>query len=171
MKSTGITRKIDELGRIVIPKEIRKHLNIKDGEELEIFTEEDTIILKKYYRILGMKEKANNLIEIFYKYLNGNIVLTDREKVIFSFQKNIESNKLSNKYLSLLEERKKISSLENQSLEITKEYAENKKYIFYPIITNTDLLGSLLFIKDIISENDALIFNILYVLIKYELEN
>ena len=48
MKSTGIIRRIDELGRIVIPKEIRKNLRIKEGENLEIYIENDNIILKKY---------------------------------------------------------------------------------------------------------------------------
>ena len=51
MKQTGVTRKIDELGRIVIPKEIRKNLGIRNGEALEIFTNEDSIILKKYFEI------------------------------------------------------------------------------------------------------------------------
>ena len=45
-------RRIDELGRIVIPKEIRRHLGIREGENLEIFTEEDRIVLKKYSKML-----------------------------------------------------------------------------------------------------------------------
>ena len=52
MKSTGITRRIDDLGRIVIPKEIRKNLKIKENEVLEIFINNDEIILKKYYQII-----------------------------------------------------------------------------------------------------------------------
>jgi len=48
MKATGIIRKIDELGRIVVPKELRKAMNIKEGDGLEIFVENETIILKKY---------------------------------------------------------------------------------------------------------------------------
>lgn len=48
MKNTGVVRKIDELGRIVIPKEIRRSFNINEGDSLEIFTEEGNIILKKY---------------------------------------------------------------------------------------------------------------------------
>lgn len=48
MRSTGIVRKIDELGRLVIPKETRKVLDINEGEGLEIFTEGENIILKKY---------------------------------------------------------------------------------------------------------------------------
>ena len=47
MKSTGVIRRIDELGRIVIPKEIRRTLGIRDGENVEIYTENDSIILKK----------------------------------------------------------------------------------------------------------------------------
>lgn len=51
MKPTGIVRRIDDLGRIVIPKEIRRSLNIKDGDPLEIYTERDgSVILKPYYR-------------------------------------------------------------------------------------------------------------------------
>lgn len=48
MKSTGIVRKVDELGRIVIPKELRKVMSIKEGDPLEIYTEGENIILKKY---------------------------------------------------------------------------------------------------------------------------
>ena len=49
MKATGILRRIDDLGRIVIPKEIRRSMGIRDGEALEIFIEKDAIILKKYH--------------------------------------------------------------------------------------------------------------------------
>ena len=48
MKSTGIVRKIDELGRLVLPIELRRTLEISDGDSLEIFVEDNTIILKKY---------------------------------------------------------------------------------------------------------------------------
>lgn len=48
MKSTGIVRQVDDLGRIVVPKELRKTLNIAERDTLEIYTEGDTIILKKY---------------------------------------------------------------------------------------------------------------------------
>lgn len=48
MKSTGIVRKVDELGRVVIPIELRRLLSIQEKDSMEIFTEADTIILKKY---------------------------------------------------------------------------------------------------------------------------
>lgn len=50
MKATGITRKIDGLGRFVIPKELRRAMSIEEGSALEIFTDEDSIVLKKYER-------------------------------------------------------------------------------------------------------------------------
>ena len=63
MKNTGVVRKIDELGRIVIPKEIRKTLNIGTGEDLQIFVENDSIVLKKYIKMLSLKEKSCQLIK------------------------------------------------------------------------------------------------------------
>ena len=58
MKATGVVRRIDDLGRVVIPKEIRKTLRIKEGDPLEIFTDrEGSIILRKYSPI---KESSNN---------------------------------------------------------------------------------------------------------------
>jgi stage V sporulation protein T len=57
MKSTGVVRRIDDLGRIVIPKEIRRNLRIKEGDNLEVFVEGEDIILKKY----SMMNKINDL--------------------------------------------------------------------------------------------------------------
>lgn len=48
MKNTGIVRRVDDLGRVVVPRELRRSLQIENGDEIEIFTEEDRIILKKY---------------------------------------------------------------------------------------------------------------------------
>lgn len=62
MKETGIVREVDELGRIVIPKELRKVLNINAKDPLEIFTEDSTIILKKYSPGCIFCERVNNVI-------------------------------------------------------------------------------------------------------------
>jgi transcriptional pleiotropic regulator of transition state genes len=76
MKATGITRKIDELGRIVIPKELRKTLNNIDTKDpIEIFTEEDSIILRKYESNMTCMitgEVSNKNISLF----NGKIVVS-----------------------------------------------------------------------------------------------
>ena len=80
MKQTGVTRKIDELGRIVIPKEIRKNLGIRNGEALEIFTNEDSIILKKYFEVRKYEDLSGKLCELIKNIYNV------QDKVIFTYQ-------------------------------------------------------------------------------------
>ena len=63
MKTTGVIRRIDELGRIVIPKEIRKNLRIKDGENIEIFIEGENIILKKHSMLDKIKEDSKKIVQ------------------------------------------------------------------------------------------------------------
>ena len=63
MKSTGVVRRIDDLGRIVLPKEIRKTLRIREGESLEIYTNEEEIILKKFTSASDLKETSQSLID------------------------------------------------------------------------------------------------------------
>ncbi|MCL1863673.1 MAG: AbrB/MazE/SpoVT family DNA-binding domain-containing protein [Defluviitaleaceae bacterium] len=63
MKATGITRKVDELGRIVIPVELRRMLSIKDKDYLELFVNEDTIVLRKYDPACIFTGAADELIE------------------------------------------------------------------------------------------------------------
>ena len=62
MKATGIVRKIDELGRIVLPVELRRTLNIDIKDPVEIFTENDCIILRKYEPVLGLSNDIENMI-------------------------------------------------------------------------------------------------------------
>ena len=77
--NTGIVRKIDELGRIVIPKEIRKSLNIRNGEDVQIFIKDDEIILKKYKKLLTVKDRANRYLHSFRKITDSFIFITDKE--------------------------------------------------------------------------------------------
>lgn len=82
MKATGIVRRIDELGRVVIPREIRERYHIKDGDPLEIFTEDDKIVLRKY-DVSDGKEEA---VETLQEWLHDNSsdgVLTQVEKMMF----------------------------------------------------------------------------------------
>ena len=67
MKATGILRRIDELGRVVIPKEIRKTMKMREGEELEIFTTEEEVVLKKYSELSSMMVFAESLVAAIRK--------------------------------------------------------------------------------------------------------
>src|SRR5574344_1086248 len=146
MKSIGIVRKIDELGRIVIPKEIRKNLKIKENDDLEIFIEEEKIILQKHYKLENAKARVINVIKIFEKYINFNIILTDREKIIYPLYDELPEL-LTKKYISIIEERKKIDSDELFKIEISETYTIESFFEVNPIIINTDLLGSIIIEK------------------------
>ena len=73
LKETGIIRKVDELGRIVLPKEIRKTLGIKDGEDLEIYIKDKAIYLQKYSRLWALKDISEILIQYALEEMNLNI--------------------------------------------------------------------------------------------------
>ena len=85
MKATGIVRRIDELGRIVIPKEIRRTLRIREGDPLEIYTDrEGGIILKKYSPIGELASFAVDFSEALSTTLGGTVVICDRDTVLAS---------------------------------------------------------------------------------------
>lgn len=71
MKSTGIVRKIDELGRIVLPRELRRTLNMNDRDPIEVFVENDTIILRKY-DCCGDAIEAVDKLESYFNNANLN---------------------------------------------------------------------------------------------------
>ena len=82
MKTTGVIRRIDDLGRIVIPKEIRKTLRIKDGESLEIYLDSDNIVLKKFSRLEGLSNFYKNYVDSVQSSIGENIMITDNEKIV-----------------------------------------------------------------------------------------
>ncbi|RYM05921.1 AbrB/MazE/SpoVT family DNA-binding domain-containing protein [Sporolactobacillus sp. THM7-7] len=75
MKSTGIVRKVDELGRVVIPIELRRTMNIKEGDPLEIFTEDDRIIFKKYVPSMAC-QITNEVSPDNLVLANGKLILS-----------------------------------------------------------------------------------------------
>lgn len=141
MKSTGVTRKIDELGRVVIPKEIRRNLGIRDGENLEIFTDEESIILKKHSLISKYEDLANKLTELIYNIYKIDIIITDREKVISSsIKEDILDKKIEEKLVSLIDNRESYISKEKTALKFF-DYELNGYITIMPIIASSDSLG------------------------------
>lgn len=83
MKATGIVRRIDELGRIVVPKEIRRVLHIKEGDPLEIYTDkEGEIILKKYSPLGELSEFAQQYVDSASQILGCAVCISDRDQII-----------------------------------------------------------------------------------------
>ena len=147
MKKTGVVRKIDDLGRIVIPKEIRKNLNVNSGEDLEIYLDENAIILKKYHKILNFQESIKKYINIFNKALSNNIIITDNEKILITGNEclSIQKEKISKELYNILIERKKT---QGKKLKLTSSFESENYYVIIPLVVNTDLEGSIIYIKD-----------------------
>ena len=83
MRATGIVRRIDDLGRVVIPKEIRRTMRIREGDPLEIYTDrEGEVIFKKYSPIGEMNSFAAQYAEALHRTADMCVVITDRDAVI-----------------------------------------------------------------------------------------
>lgn len=140
MKSTGVTRRIDELGRIVIPKEVRKNLGIREGEFLEIFVDDNKIILQKQMAIFRSMNFLASVFDIVLNIYELNIIVTDRDSIIFDSDKKNLKSKISQKMIKLMDYREIYQSLNYETLQITDESYEGYFYIL-PIIVDTDILG------------------------------
>ena len=98
MKATGVVRRIDDLGRIVIPKEIRRNFKINEGDSLEIFVDSVGIILKKYSLLDNMVKNATILVDSVAKIYQKNILTN----YIHSFLSNLATKYYSFAFVSLL---------------------------------------------------------------------
>ena len=165
MKSTGITRRIDDLGRIVIPKEIRRNLKIKGNEILEIFIDDGDIILKKYSSLDDMRKILEEYANLLNDITIFNVLITDRNKVIMSndSKKYEYLNKEVTDSIQDMIMKNKTIILKNE------EIIENIKVdnIFInPIQTNGDIIGSIiLFGNRAIEEKDEIAVNVVSKLI------
>lgn len=147
MKATGITRKIDELGRIVIPKEIRRNLGIRDGESLEIFTEDDGILLKKHSLIHNFEDLGNKLCNIISSIVEASVLITDREKVIAASNNNEFINKtLPQDFIKLIDNRETLKNETETKIQIGEKEL-NGYFNIIPIISSIDSLGLVIIVS------------------------
>ncbi len=171
MKATGVVRRIDELGRIVIPKEIRKNFRIKEGENVEIYIDDNNIILKKYSELKNVSDISSNIIDSVFSIINKDIIITDMSNIVelSPSLKNVFLNKeLSVEYQNMLSKREKIIQKSSENLCITDQTV-NYSYIVNPMIVNGDLIGSIVLLsKDTITNNDIIVLDIITkILTKY----
>ena len=153
MRATGIVRRIDDLGRVVIPKEIRKTLRIKEGDPLEIFTDrEGQVILKKYSPIGELSEFATGYAETLAKTTGHIACITDKDTIIAvsgGSKKEFLEQDVSQELEKLMEDKEVYTSKENSdmAMPITKNDTnekKNKSQIVYPIISNGDTIGTVI---------------------------
>ena len=160
MINTGLVRKIDDLGRIVIPKEIRKSLNIRNGEELEIHIEDDSIILRKSRKLFSLSLMSQKYIDYFKKLMSSVIIVTDLHEVLSSNDDSV-SKTISEDIVSIIENRQVMCG---NNLTIDRNY---KNYYLVPIISDANLMGAVISLSDHeIKEEDKVIVNIISILLK-----
>lgn len=148
--STGIVRRIDELGRIVIPKEIRKNLRIKNGDNLEILVEGENITLRKYSQIENVMDMASVYAESFYQVLKYNIIITDKDKVVAAagnLKKKYLNMGISDTILNMIERRDSFVERKKKELEISPNISEFGYYAVATIINNGDSIGSVIILS------------------------
>ncbi len=148
MKATGIVRRIDELGRIVIPKEIRRVFRIREGDPIEIYTDEDGIVLKKYARIRELGDYADTYCRALHGALGFSAAVTDTEAVQFSagpLKKTLLRGALSEAYMDRMRQKQTVLSPEGYALLSDTPYL---RLAAVPILSSGDVLGSVLLATD-----------------------
>ncbi|UTR16995.1 stage V sporulation protein T [Salipaludibacillus sp. LMS25] len=152
MKATGIVRRIDDLGRVVIPKEIRRTLRIREGDPLEIFVDrEGEVILKKYSPISELGDFAKEYAEALYDSLNHIVLIADRDSFITvagGSKKDYHNKAIGDLVEKAMEERKSNITSEKGEYVIAGDTSEPMDgYCISPIIANGDPIGAVLLIS------------------------
>lgn len=156
MKATGIVRRIDDLGRVVIPKEIRRTMRIREGDPLEVFVDRNgSVILKKYSPIGELNEFAREYAEALFESTGKPVLITDRDTVVTvaGTSKEFEGRQIGPQTEAAIENRK---TLEISSDGETKEFSGgllqhiSGEYYYYqallvPIISQGQPVGAVVF--------------------------
>ncbi|QUI20827.1 stage V sporulation protein T [Vallitalea pronyensis] len=155
MKATGIVRRIDDLGRVVIPKEIRRTLRIREGDPLEIFTDKDgEIILKKYSPIGELGTFAKQYAEALAQTTGHTICISDKDQVIAvsgGSKREFLEKQISKELEEAITERETILANKDEKKFIDILYDNgNEEYIsevITPIISEGDAIGAVIFLS------------------------
>jgi len=153
MKATGVVRKIDELGRVVIPKEIRRTLRIRVGDPLEIFTERDgEVIFKKYSPVGDLGELAGQVGESLYRSTGCMTAITDRDSIVSVFgipRREMLEKPISHDVEQLMEQRGLYCRKEEEKPLYAAEGVERYPVsVAAPIMAEGDVMGCVLFLNE-----------------------
>lgn len=153
MKATGIVRRIDDLGRVVIPKEIRRTMRIREGDPLEIFTSnEGEVIFKKYSPIGELSTISAQYSDVLYKTMELPIVVCDRDHVVCVSglpKKELLERRVSPSLEECMQSRKNYTLAEGESKKLYPvEGVEKYAIVCCPIISSGDICGAIMMLGD-----------------------
>lgn len=152
MKATGIVRRIDDLGRVVIPKEIRRTLRIREGDPLEIFVDRDgEVILKKYSPIGELGDFAKEYAESLFESTNHITMISDRDTIIAisgAPKKEYLDKQIGQLVETSMENRKATLESGTGQFEIIKDVSETySSSVVAPIIAGGDPIGAVILVS------------------------
>ncbi len=154
MKATGIVRRIDELGRVVIPKEIRRTLRIREGDPLELFTDRDELMLKKYSPIASVERFAEGTAKSLSEQSGYLAAITDSDVVLAASgtgKKAIAGKTVSEKLTEIMASRRSYLASRAESGDVypvtAEDGAEFTAEIIVPIVANGDCLGTVILLS------------------------
>ena len=156
MKATGIVRRIDDLGRVVIPKEIRRTMRIREGDPLDIYTtKEGEVIFKKYSLMGDMDDLANQFCDALSKNVSSIVAVTDRDTIISvagGGKRELLEKRISSELERILEDRRLYLGSDAAPISAAEGNDKYTVYLAAPILSQGDVMGSVLFITDTASQ-------------------
>ena len=149
MKATGIVRRIDDLGRVVIPKEIRRTMRIREGDPLEIYTDTDgQVIFKKYSPMGELSEFAAQICDALHKTTGGIAAVCDRDAVIAvagGGKRELLDRRISRELEEIMSTRGQYAA-DSCTLPVVDTDARYAVSVAAPILSEGDVLGCVLFV-------------------------
>lgn len=140
MKATGVVRRLDDLGRLVIPKEIRKQYRLKEGDSIEIFTEEDRIIIQKFDTLSKHIEEIKLMCDTLESMLKNTVLYIQDEKSC------LQNRKLKELFCRSIRQVRGNIDFEKELIFEDDNSAYGGR--IYPIIANSDWFGAFVIIYD-----------------------
>lgn len=153
MKATGIVRRIDDLGRVVVPKEIRRTLRIREGDPLEIYTNNDgSVILKKYSPIGELSQYAKDFSQAIESALDHTVIICDKDTVVSvsgEYKKEYSSRPISRQLEQIIDSRQpflKPSAMDGSSVPVYEgeDIGKLSAQIIRPIICEGQTIGAVI---------------------------
>lgn len=163
MNNLSFIKRIDDLGRIVIPKDIRRKLKIDENENMEISVINDEIILKKHSLLNDKEKNIINIGNVIYNILHKDIIITNREKIIYSNNSELLNKEISSNLKEKVLNREKIDGY--NEFEVSKDTIIKSNFISDNIIIDSNATGITLIYGDKIEDRDKLLLEILSKLI------
>jgi len=156
MKATGIVRRIDELGRVVIPKEIRRTLRIREGDPLEIYTDHDgEVVLKKYSPIGEIAAIAKDYTDSLHRTLGHIACISDRDAIVSASgapKRDMLERALSNEMETVLQNRQTVVKNVSEGAKLVDVTGDDSMagytaQVIVPILADGEIIGGVMLLS------------------------